>query len=71
MKENGRLRHLGLAQVVVSAFKHHIGNLEFQDVVGFLEHVFGLGEIVVQVLAHPHKLGTLTGENVCFNHISI
>ena len=68
MQEDGWLGYFGLAQVLISAFKHDIRDLELQDVVRFLEHVLGFGKVVVQVLAHSHKLGPLTGENVCFNH---
>ena len=71
MQENGRLGHLSLAQVLVSTFKHDIRNLELEDVVGFLEHVLGFRELVVQVLAHPYKLGTLARKNICFDHLYI
>ena len=71
MQEDGRLGHLGLAQVLISAFKHDIGDFELQDVVRFLEHILGFGEVVVQVLSHSHKLGPLTGENICFYHCVI
>ena len=67
VQEYSGLSDLGLLQVILGAFKHEVGNAETQHLIGFLKQFFGLGVVVIQVLAHTDKLRTLTGEYECFH----
>ena len=70
VQEDGRLRHLRLAQVFVRTCKHNIGNAISQDIIGFLKQILGKCRVFVQVFAHSYELGTLTGKYKCF-HFSL
>ena len=67
VQEYGGLGDLGLLQVVLGAFKHEVGDAETQHLIGFLKQFFGLGIVVIQVLAHTDELCALTGEYECFH----
>lgn len=67
MQEYGRLSDLGLLQVLLSAFKHEVCNAETQHFIGLFKQFFGLGIVVIQVLAHTHKLCALTRKYECFH----
>ncbi len=69
VQEDGGLCHLGLLEVFLSAFEHEVCDTETQNLVCFLKELLGFGIVVVEVFAHSYKLGTLTGENICFHII--
>ena len=56
VQEHCRLRHLGLLQVVLGAFKHQVGDAETQHLIGLLKQLLGLGVVVIQIFTHAHKL---------------
>ena len=68
MQEDGRLCHLRLLQLIVSTFKHDVGNAVTQDFVSLFKQFFCFRVVVVQVLAHTHKLCPLSGEYKCFHY---
>ncbi len=67
VEEDGRLGHLGLAQVFIGACEHKVGDAEAENLVGTLEEFAGFGVVIVEVFAHAHELGALAGKNVCFH----
>ena len=69
MKENGRLCHLRLLQVLVCTFEHDVGNAITQNVVSLLKQIFCCGVVVVQVLTHTYELCSLSGKNKCFHFL--
>ena len=68
VKEYGRPRHLGLLQVLLGSVEHQVCDAEAKDLVGFLKQIAGFGIVVVQVLAHSHKLGTLARKYIRFHY---
>ena len=71
VQENSRLCNLSLLQIFFGAFKHQVGDAETQHLIGFFKQFFGLGVVVIQVLAHTDKLCALTGEYECFHFLFI
>ena len=67
VQEHGRLGDLRLAQLFVRAVEHHLADGKSEDLVRAVEEGFDGGRFFVQVGAHSGKLGSLTGENVCFH----
>lgn len=68
MQENGRLGHFGLPQIFIPARKHQVGDAKAQQFIGFLKHRTGRFRTLIQILAHPYKLGALAGKYKCFFH---
>ena len=68
MEENGRLRHPRLFQLLVRTGEHDVRNAETEYLVGSLEQLLRLGNVVVKVFTHAHELGPLSGENECLFH---
>ena len=71
VQEYGGLGDLGLLQVILGAFKHEVGDAEAQHLVSLLKQFFGLGIVVIQVLAHTDELCALTGEYECFHCLDL
>ena len=68
MQEDGRLRYLGLLQLLVGSGEHDVRDAETEDLVGFLEQLLGRRYVVVEVFAHAYGLSALTREYVCVLH---
>ena len=71
MQEDGWLRDVRRAQVLVRSFEHDVGNAEAKDFVGFFHHFTRLGVVLIEIFAHSRELGTLAGEHVCSFHNSL
>ena len=71
VKEYGRLSYLGLLQIILCPAEHQIRDAESEHFIGFLKHLAGFGIIVIKILAHPHELCPLTGENISFHYFAI
>ena len=55
-------------QFLVRAVEHDLCDVKTQDLVCLFEQLLCLFVLLVQFLAHPYKLRTLSRENVCFLH---
>ena len=72
MEKHCRLGDLGLLEVVGCAFKHHVGNIKSENLIGLVEHLAGLGIILVKILAHAGELRSLAGKyKSFFTHFEI
>ena len=67
VEEDGRLRHLRLAQILGRAFEHQIGDAEAENLVGLLEELLGLGVVVIKCFTHTGGLCALSGKYKCFH----
>lgn len=56
VKEDGRLCDLGLLKLIVGSGKHHVGDLEAEDLVGLIKELLSQCVVVVEVLAHAYEL---------------
>ena len=71
LKENGRLGHFCLTQILVGAVEHDVRNAVPQDVISLFKQFLGQSRVFIQVLAHPYELGALSGKYKCFHNASI
>ena len=71
VQEHGRLRDLGLLQLLVCSAEHDVGNAETENVIGFFKKLLGNGMLFIQVLAHAYELRALSGKNKCLHIIIV
>jgi len=68
MQEDGRLCYPGLPEILFRSFKHHVRDAKTKNIIGLLEESFSESVVVVMLLAHSGKLGSLSGKNVSLDH---
>lgn len=67
VEEDGGLGDARLAEILVGAGKHEVGDAESEYVVGLVEELACAGIAVVEVFAHAGELCALAGEYECFH----
>ena len=62
-----RLRHFCLFQFLICSIKHDVCDAETENLISFLEELFGNGMLLVEIFTHTNKLCTLARKNKCFH----
>ena len=64
MYEYSRLCDSCLLEVIGRTGEHYAADVESEDVACAVDEFLGLGACIVQILAHPCKLCSLSGKNI-------
>ena len=67
MKEDSRLSHLCLLQLLISSLKHDISNTISENIISLFKKFFCERVAIVKILTHSYKLCSLSGKNKCFH----
>ena len=67
MEENGRLSHLRLLQFISRSIKHDVSYPKSENLICFVKEFLCQCVVLVQILTHSYKLGTLPWKYKCFH----